>query len=83
MQLLNNKVNLKNTVCTSGNILCKKGFFSQENVKGTKLDHKMQARCFQLILFNIFVHWYFIPLYGPQKYEKMCVDFYKDKIKTG
>jgi len=65
---------------TSGKLLFDFNFFSEENIKGSKEDRKMQPRCFQLVLFNLFLYWYFLPRYGQSKYKKMAVDFYKEKI---
>lgn len=66
---------------TSGKILFEKGLMPAKDVKGTDLDHKMQPRCFQFILFNIFVHWYYLSSNPYEEYEKKIVDFYKEKIR--
>ena len=71
----------KNSIITSGKILFKMNFFPAENIKGTKIDHQMQARCFQLILFNIFLYWYYLPKYGFLKYKETANSFYKEKIE--
>ncbi|MBU4334701.1 MAG: hypothetical protein KKD07_09700 [Candidatus Omnitrophica bacterium] len=65
---------------TTGSLLHKMNFFPENNVKGTKLDHKMQARCFQLILFNIFLYGYYLPLHGEKPYLRTTHLFFKDKI---
>ncbi|MCD6221250.1 hypothetical protein J7K25_03730 [bacterium] len=66
---------------TTGRILYRMGFFPLENVKGTKIDRAMQARCFQLILFNIFLYWYYLPKYGHKKYSENVLNFYTEKVK--
>jgi len=80
LDILNNNARSKKSL-TSGKILFKMGILPEENVKGTKLDKKMQFRCFQFILFNIFVNWHFIPTYGIQKYKQTCISFYREKIE--
>lgn len=66
---------------TTGEILYKMGILPVENVKGTKMDRKMQYRCFQFILFYIFARWYYLPTYGYQRYKEMCLNFYKEKMQ--
>ncbi len=66
---------------TAGEVLFDMKIFSQKNVKGTIFDKKMQARCFQLILFNLFLYWYYLPIYGEQKYIDTAHKFFKEKIK--
>jgi len=65
---------------TTGCKLFEMGLTPSENVKGTDLDRKMQPRCFQFILFNIFVHWYCLAYSPYEEYEKMTFGFYQDKI---
>ncbi|MBD3264820.1 MAG: hypothetical protein GF375_06935 [Candidatus Omnitrophica bacterium] len=85
INIMNEKeVNFKNSsdsCFTTGQMLKNMGIFDSDNLKGTSLDKKMQARCFQLVLFNIFLYGYFLPAYGESLYFKVCLDFYKDKIK--
>jgi len=66
---------------TSEALLFEYNLFSSDNIKGTKIDRQMQPRCFQFILFNIFLHWYYLPTYGFLKYKKTTVCFYKEKIE--
>lgn len=65
---------------TAGYKLFKLGLMPLENVKGTGLDKKMQARCFQLILFNIFVRWYYMYGRSYEQYEQATLVFFKEKI---
>jgi len=65
---------------TTGRYLYKLGVLPEENVKGTALDRRMQARCFQFVLHNIFVHWYYMPDHSYQDYEKATLLFFQDKI---
>ncbi len=66
---------------TAGHKLFELGLMPLENVKGTKIDKKMQARCFQLILFNIFVFWYYMHGRTYEQYEQATLRFFKDKIR--
>jgi len=65
---------------TTGCKLFELGLMPSENVKGTKLDRKMQPRCFQFILFNIFILWYYMHNRTYEQYEEATFKFYKDKI---
>lgn len=66
---------------TTGYKLYELGLMPSENVKGTELDRKMQPRCFQFILFNIFVLWYYLHNHTYEEYEKATLRFYKEKIE--
>jgi hypothetical protein len=66
---------------TTGEELFRMGLFPQKNMKGTKEDRQMQARCFQLVLANIFANWVYIPKHGLEKYKDECVKLYKEKIE--
>jgi hypothetical protein len=70
----------KDSAVTTGDVLYRMGIFRQRNVKGTAEDRRMQARCFQLVLSNIFAHWLYIPGHGLEEYKRRCVDLYKKKI---
>lgn len=65
---------------TTGDQLFKMGIFPRRNMKGTKEDRGMQARCFQLVLSNIFANWLYIPGRGLEKYKERCVGLYREKI---
>jgi len=65
---------------TTGKALFNMNILPAENVKGTKLDQKMQIRCFQFILFHIFANGYYVPIYGLDKYREAFMRFYKEKI---
>lgn len=67
---------------TTGRKLYELGLMPSENVKGTELDRKMQPRCFQFILFNVFVHWYYLADHTYEEYQDATVDFYRDKIRA-
>lgn len=58
------------------------GLIPAENVKGTKLDRQMQPRCFQFILFNIWLHWYYLSDRNYQEYKDATLKFFKEKITT-
>lgn len=65
---------------TTGQLLVEKGILDQENVKGKEIDRKMQGRCFQLTLLNVFALNYFIPKHGIEKYREITKKYYKAKI---
>jgi len=65
---------------TTGCKLYKMGLMPSENVKGTDLDRKMQPRCFQFILFNIFIKWYYLYDHTHEEYVKATVELYRKKI---
>ncbi len=67
---------------TTGRKLYELGLMPSENVKGTALDRKMQPRCFQFILFNIFVKWLYLADHTYDEYQQATLVFYKDKIAT-
>lgn len=66
-------------VKTTGTFLKQKGFFESDNVKGSSIDKKMQARCFQQFLSNIALNSYFIEKYGTEKYKEILSGFFKEK----
>ncbi len=67
---------------TTGYRLYELGLMPSENVKGTKIDRQMQPRCFQFILFNIWLHWYYLSSHNYQEYKEATLEFFKAKIKT-
>jgi len=66
--------------CTTSRFLFNEGVIDVRNIKALKRGQKMQPRCFQFTLFNIFLHWYFLPAYGFDKYKGMAVDLCKCRI---
>ena len=66
---------------TTSQFLLDEGILDIPNAKAEKFNQNAQARCFQLMLFNIFLHWYFLPAYGISKYKKMTSAYYEEKIR--
>ncbi|MDD5729509.1 MAG: 7-cyano-7-deazaguanine synthase [Candidatus Omnitrophica bacterium] len=64
---------------TTSQLLFQEGLSDGVNAKAEKTNQNAQARCFQLTLFNIFLHWYFLPSYGMEKYKQTVSVFYKEK----
>lgn len=64
---------------TTGTVLKEYGFFDNDNIKGTKKDKKMQARCFQQILQNIALYYYYINENGEGKFKSKIKDFFEEK----
>ena len=65
---------------TTGEKLYQMGIFPEKNMKGTPDDRKMQARCFQLVLANIFANWLYLPGNKLEDFKKECVSLYREKI---
>lgn len=65
---------------TTGYRLHQMGLMPDINVKGTPLDRQMQARCFQFVLFNIFVQWYYLADHSYEQYAQASLDFFSHKI---
>ena len=65
---------------TTGHRLFEPGVMPSDNVKGSELDRSMQARCFQFILFNIWLHWYYLPFADKQRYVRESDAFFGEKI---
>lgn len=64
---------------TTGKILKDFNFFKDENIKGTKQDKQMQARCFQQFLQNIALKYYYLNEKGEQKFRNKIEEFFKEK----
>lgn len=71
---------VQENVNTTGCKLYELGLMPSKNVKGTDLDRKMQPRCFQFILFNIFIKWYYLYDHTHEEYVAATVKLYKEKI---
>lgn len=65
---------------TTGYKLFELGMMPSDNVKGTELDRSMQQRCFQFILFNIWLHWYYLPFADKARYVRESDAFFREKI---
>ena len=65
---------------TSGKLLHEMGLFPQENIKGTKTDRRMQARCLQLILSNIFIYGWYLSKHTPDQFFTTVGRFMGEKI---
>ncbi|MBP7795739.1 MAG: hypothetical protein KA059_03055 [Elusimicrobiales bacterium] len=56
------------------------GLMPTDRIKGTDIDRKMQARCFQFVLFNIWLYWYYLPFKSTDQYFDDVISFYSDKM---
>lgn len=65
---------------TTGQLLFEQGILPAANVKGTDLDRRMQARCFQLTLLNLFALGSYIPKHGMEKYRLETASFFREKL---
>lgn len=66
---------------TTGKILKRLGLSDTENYKGTELDKKAQARCFQFVLPNIFVYWVYNAPQRWDSYEAQVVEYFGHLIQ--
>lgn len=66
---------------TTSNLLFRESFYGIDNIKSKKINQKVQARCFQFVLFNIFLYWYFLPKYGEVEYKQITKRFFEEKIE--
>jgi hypothetical protein len=65
---------------TTGYALYQKGLAPLPNVKGTPYDRQRQPRCFQFMLFKIFVNKYFLEKYTHEEYIRRTHKFFAEKI---
>ncbi len=71
----------KTEAMTTGRVAFEKGILPEANVKGSDLDRRMQARCFQLTLLNAFALGWFIPRHGAEAYQDITLNFYREKVE--
>jgi predicted subunit of tRNA(5-methylaminomethyl-2-thiouridylate) methyltransferase len=65
---------------TTGVYLYERGMLPASNVKGSELDRKMQQRCFQFVLFNLFVYWNYLTRNDYESYEKRAEELFASKV---
>jgi predicted subunit of tRNA(5-methylaminomethyl-2-thiouridylate) methyltransferase len=65
---------------TSGKLLHELGYFAQPNIKGSKADRRMQARCLQLILSNIFIYGWYLSRHTPDEFFATQGRFMGEKL---
>ena len=65
---------------TTGTKLYELGILPAPDVKGTEIDRAIQARCFQFVLFNVFVRWYYLQLHTYDEYAEGVERYYGEKI---
>ena len=56
------------------------GILPTEDVKGTPFDKKMQGRCYQFALFNLWARWYYLERRSMDEYRTDVIAYYSDKI---
>ncbi len=56
------------------------GLSPQQEVKGTSYDKKRQPRCFQFMIFNVYVQKWFLPKHNMEEYRKNTLDFFNHKM---
>lgn len=68
------------TANTTGRILLGLGLSETENYKGTAIDRKAQARCWQFMLPNVFIHWVCRAAERPKEYEAKVTAYFDELI---
>ena len=72
----------KETKKTTGQILYDMGLAPMPNIKGSQYDRKRQPRCFQFVLFKIYVEKYFLSNRTYEEYVQATTAFFESKIAT-
>ncbi len=65
---------------TTGTELYELGLLPEPDVKGTAHDKKMQGRCYQMVLFNVWARWYHLQRHDMERYRRDVLAYYADKI---
>ena len=65
---------------TTGQELFALGITAEPDVKGKPEDKQMQARCYQMVLFNIFARWNYLPRHSMDEYVQRTDALFADKI---
>jgi len=66
---------------TTGRLLHRMGLSDTDNYKGTEIDKKAQARCYQFAIPNLFIYWMFR---GPERwdeYESIVVEYFSSLME--
>ena len=66
---------------TTGELLFDEGLAPDQNIKGTRYDQKRQPRCFQFMLFSVYVNQWYLPKSNLDTYRAETLDYFKEKIK--
>jgi len=74
------EANFESTGETTEKKLYSLGLSPQQEVKGTHYDKKRQPRCFQFMIFNIYVQKWFLPKHNMEEYRKNTLDFFNHKM---
>lgn len=65
---------------TTSALLLREEFTDSKNYKSSQENKDSQARCFQLVLMNIMLHWYYLPRYGKDRYTRDINRMFEAKI---
>jgi predicted subunit of tRNA(5-methylaminomethyl-2-thiouridylate) methyltransferase len=66
---------------TTGRTLQELGLADEPDLKGTRADRMMQARCFQLLLPLVLANWVFLPGHSYAEYQERAVAFMRDRVE--
>jgi hypothetical protein len=65
---------------TTGDELFELGILPERNVKGTPYDKRIQGRCYQMVLFNLWARWYYLERHDMAEYRRDVVAYYTEKV---
>jgi hypothetical protein len=61
---------------TTGRELYQRGLLPEPDVKGTAYDKKIQGRCYQFALFNLYARWFALERYDMDEYRRRSERYY-------
>lgn len=65
---------------TTGRELYERGLLPEPDVKGTAYDKKIQGRCYQFALFNLYARWFALERYDMDEYRRRSERYYGVKL---
>lgn len=65
---------------TTGEMLFDEGLAPIQNIKGSRYDQKRQPRCFQFMLFSLYVNKWYLPGHTMEEYKGETLEYFKSKI---
>lgn len=65
---------------TTGDELFELGILPSRDIKGTSYDKQIQGRCYQFVLFNLYVRWGALERKSMDEYKERVLSYYTQKI---
>ena len=66
---------------TTGQELYERGLLPEPDVKGKAHDKRMQGRCYQFALFNLWARWWALERYDLEEYQRRSLAYYDHKLQ--